>query len=258
MLSRRPQVLADSHDLTSGLPQLLQQAPQLPIGLPDADHESGFDHCAPSVPCSVGQHLQRPLVVRLWPQHRRHLADRLDIVVEDRGPCRKHCIQRLRIALEVRRKHFDAGRRQTLLDGADGASEVRGSAVRKIIARDRCDDYEFQPQVRGGFGYATGLIGVEGPKLVTRLSVLHCAEAAVARAGLSHQHERGRVIGEALADIRTARILADGIQSVPAEEFLRCPALLLLADLDPQPGRQSVIATRHPSLPFPQQRSWSW
>src|SRR5581483_11035664 len=48
-------------------------------------------------------------------------------------------------------------------------------------------------------------------------AVRHRAEGAVSRAGVAEQHERGRLVGPALSDVRAMRFLAHGVESQLAD-----------------------------------------
>jgi hypothetical protein len=63
-------------------------------------------------------------------------------------------------------------------------------------------------QVTDCFGYVTRLFRIQ----LARLSLADCAKAAMARANIAAQHERGGAVGPTFKNIRAARFLANCVQ----------------------------------------------
>ena len=86
--------------------------------------------------------------------------------------------------------------------------EVRRAAVVEVVAVDRRDDDMPEAHRRDRLAHAARLVGIER----SRQPRAHVAERAGARAGVAHDHQRRVLLGPALADVRAARLLADGVQ----------------------------------------------
>ena len=114
------------------------------------------------------------------------------------------------LAQEIGRQHFDRRLRAARADRADHGGEMRGAAVGKIVAIDRGDDHMGQPELGHRLGDVLRLCGIER----ARQPGLDVAEGAGAGAGVAHDHEGGVLLLPALADIRAAGLLADGVQAV--------------------------------------------
>ena len=86
------------------------------------------------------EQLQRAIVAAA--RARRAIQPRhgLDVVIEHVGPRVEHDAQRRFVALEIRDQHFDAGTRDARARLGDRPREVRGAAIRQVVAIDRGDD----------------------------------------------------------------------------------------------------------------------
>ncbi len=138
---------------------------------------------------------------------RRH---RFQIVIEHVGFCRRHHFERAVLAQEIRRQDLDGGGRAARADRADGLREMLGAAVGEVVAIHRGDHEMGEPQLEGRFGDVLRLIGVER----AGHAGLDVAERAGAGAGVAHDHEGRVLLVPALADIRTARLLAHRDEAV--------------------------------------------
>ena len=116
-------------------------------------------------------------------------------------------------------------------DGADGGGEMLRAAVGEIVAVDRGDDDVGKPELRRRFADMRGLVRVER----AGQTGLDIAEGAGARAGVAHDHEGGVLLLPALADVRAAGLLADGVQAVGAHDSVGVGVTLRHRRLDADP-----------------------
>ena len=188
------------------MPDLVEQGPALGVAL------------GPEL-ARAAEQCQRSLVVALDAHLGLDAAARLDVVVEDVRACGEHRAERLLLpAEEVGRQHLDRRVREPPPQRADGLRPVLGAAVGEVVAVDRGHDDVAQPHARSG---RCDLPGLERIERVAVLAGEHRAVAAGARAGVSHDLERRGAAPEALADVGTARLLADGVQAVAAQDLLQ-------------------------------------
>ena len=102
------------------------------------------------------------------------------------------------------------------------SAKIRDAAVGQVVAGDAGDDDVLQAEGADRLGDATRLVVVEpgGP------AGLHGAEAAGARARVAEDHDRRRALVPALADVRAAGLLADGVEVQAAEQALEVVVVL--------------------------------
>src|SRR5439155_7062473 len=117
-------------------------------------------------------------------------------------------------ALEVRDQALDATPWRMASHRANRCRPVRRAAVREIVTIDRRDHDVLEPERRDRTPDAVRLVAI----LPGRLPVRDRAVAAVPRADVAQDHERGRRFFPALADVGAVRLLADGVQVEPAQE----------------------------------------
>ena len=98
---------------------------------------------------------------------------------------------------------------------------MRRAAIGQIVVIDRRDDHVVQAQARNRLGDTPRLVGIER----THFAMRDRAVGAITRAHVAHQHEGGRTMREALADIRTARLLADRMQPQLGQQRLGAEVL---------------------------------
>ena len=65
----------------------------------------------------------------------------------------------------------------------------------------------------------------------------HIAERAAARADVAHDHERGRAVAEAFADVRTRGFFADAVQFLLAHQRLHPLHFFAAGELGAYPAR---------------------
>src|SRR5437763_334959 len=91
-----------------------------------------------------------------------------------------------------------------------------GAAVAQIVAIDAGDHDIFELQRRDRVGEIHRLVGVERQ----RPAVTDVTEWATARADVAHDHERRGPLAEAFTDVRARRFLANGMQTMLAQDAL--------------------------------------
>src|SRR5690606_5258620 len=99
---------------------------------------------------------------------------------------------------------------------ADAFHKVSRATVAQIVAVDRRDHHVRQLHGGNASRQVYWLVDVEwiGP------AVTDITERAATGALVAHDHERGRTLAEALADVRTRRLFADCMQVVFAQNAL--------------------------------------
>src|SRR6266404_6967237 len=98
----------------------------------------------------------------------------------------------------------------------DTVDEMLRAAVTQVVAID-AGDHDVAKLQRGNcLGQVQRLFGIEWQ----RTSVSYVAERTAARAKLAHDHERRRAFAEALADVRTGRFFANGMEIVLPQDAL--------------------------------------
>jgi hypothetical protein len=96
------------------------------------------------------------------------------------------------------------------------STKVLAAAVAQVVAVDAGDHHVLQAQLGDGLGQVERLV------LVQRVgaAVAHVAERAAARALVAHDHEGGRAVAEAFADVRAGGLFAHGVQVAFAQDLL--------------------------------------
>ena len=82
------------------------------------------------------------------------------------------------------------------------------ATVPQVVAINRCHYHVLKPEARHRVRDTPRLVWVER----THLAMSNRAVRAIACAHVAHQHEGRGAMRETLADIGTARFLADGVQ----------------------------------------------
>ena len=133
---------------------------------------------------------------------------------------RRRCFEDFQRAVvaapEIGRENFDLRAGRKLADLPDALYEMAGAAVAQVIAIHAGDDHVFQAQLGDGAGQIQGLI------LVQRVgaAVAHVAERATACALVAHDHEGGRAVAEAFADVRARGFFAHRVELALAQNLL--------------------------------------
>ena len=154
-------------------------------------------------------------------------------MVQDDGARVQHGAEGVPVALEVRDQHLDVAGGGAVADGADAGGEDAGAAVGDVVAVDGGDDGVVEAERFDGLREADGFERVDrvGPAGVDR------AEAAGAGAGVAQDHEGGGAGVVALADVRTARFLADGVELIRGDEVTDVLEALAAGELRLEPAR---------------------
>ena len=208
VLRRRPEILPDGEDRHPDAAQVVEHRQHF-VGLfAEADHDAGLRRdVGPVVPGSVEQ-LERAGVLSPGPRHAVQTGNRLDVVVQHVGPGVEDRAQRRFHPLEVRDQDLDAAVRYAFPCAADRVGEDAGAAVSQVIAIHGRDDGILQAHALHRFGDARRLRRVE----LVRPPVRHRAVCARSRADVAEDHEGSGPVVPALADVGTARILADRVE----------------------------------------------
>src|SRR5206468_12612024 len=144
-----------------------------------------------------------------------------------------HRLERLRIALEVRDQQLDPAARRVTPDRPYSGREGARPAIGEIVAIDGGDHRVLEAELTHRAAHALRLLAI----LPHRLAVRDRAIAAVPRAGVTEDHEGGRGVFPALADVRTVCFLAHRVQIPLAHEALE-------PDVARAPGRAHLEPCR--------------
>ncbi len=217
----RLQVLPDGQEVASGGAQIRHRVVHLCRRLAEPHHDARFGGHSGSQALGEAEHRERAAVARLRPNRLREPLDGLEIVVEDVRAGLQHRAERGLLALEIRGQDLHPRGRRRGPHRPDGGREVPRSAVGEVVARHRRDHHVAEPHPACRFGDPRRLVGIERP----RTCRVDGAEAAAAGAAGSGDHEGGGGAREALADVRTTRLLADGGESELAKHAAERPRL---------------------------------
>jgi hypothetical protein len=144
----------------------------------------------------------------------------LDVVIEHVGRAEHHGFQRGPVAAKIRNQNFDLqpGTRSRI--AVMVRAKIADAAVGLIVAIHRGHHRIPQAHALDGARHAFGLVLIGRSD---RLARRHRAEPARARADIAQDHEGGRAMLPALAHVRAARALADGVQIERAHDALQSP-----------------------------------
>src|ERR1019366_9404827 len=115
---------------------------------------------------------------------------------------------------------------------ADGLGKSPGAEVREVVAVDRGEDEVAERHSRGGVRDAGGL----GHVILRRPAMRDGAVRAVPRADVTEDHEGGRAVLPALADVGAMRFLADRVQVEFAHEVLQVNVVTPAGSLHLEPA----------------------
>jgi len=122
------------------------------------------------------------------------------------------------------------------------SAKIPRPAVRQIVAIDRRDHHVGQTERLDGAADPRGFVwlGGRGP------AVRHRAIGARARADLTENHERGRAVMPALADVGAVRFLAHGVEAEIAHEAFEARVVRRSRRTHLEPVRfRRPVADRH-------------
>ena len=191
VIRRRAQVLAQRQQVDADRAQVVHRRDDLGVGLAEAEHQARLDeHVAADAAWRA------PARASVWSYDAR--GSRTGCV--SRRTVSTFCANTSRPlsttvstsrqhALEIRRQRLDRGLRVQPLDLAHAGGEMRGAAVRQVVAVDRRQHDVLQAHELHGARGVGGLVGIEP---AARIAGIDRAEAAGARADLAHQHDAWR------------------------------------------------------------------
>jgi hypothetical protein len=212
----RPEVLAHGEEVAVVLPQVAHRLLDLCQRLTEPDHNSRFRRHRRVELLHAADQLERAWVARLRPRACVEPRDGLDVVVEHDRSGADHGLKRLPVALEVGDQDFDLARRRAMPDRAYAGGEDAGAAVREVVPVHGGDD---------GVVEAERFDCARQPQRLEQVETVGAAgsdgaEAAGARADVTEDHECRGARVEALADVRAARLLANGVELLLAHDAL--------------------------------------
>ena len=218
----RAQVLAERQDRDAHLAQILEHLHDLVLFFAEAHHHAGLGGNVRRVRAGAIEQFEQARVLAARADRAIQARHGFRVVVQHVGPRVEHGLKGCRLALEIRNQHFDAALGQPLLDVANGLRKDRRTAIRQVVAIHRGDDGVLQRHLFDGFADAARLVDVERG----RLAVRHRAVGAGARADVAEDHERGRAVMPALADVGAAGVLADRVQLEVAHDAAQAQVIL--------------------------------
>src|SRR5690606_8117028 len=98
----------------------------------------------------------------------------------------------------------------------DALHIVAGATVAQVVTVHAGDHHVAQPQLLDGAGQVVRLVRIQR----IRAAMADVAKRATPRALVAHDHEGGRALAEAFADVRARRFLAHRHQLVAAQDVL--------------------------------------
>src|SRR5215211_4222670 len=205
---RGTEVLPDGQDVHVMLTQVEHGVLDLLLHLAQAHHETALGQPLGVELLGVAQDLERSPVLRLGTDRPVQARHGLDVVVEGVGPGVDDGLYGVPISLEIRREDLDGAAGDLFPDLLDGGGEDRGPAVLQLVTVHARYDGVLEAHLSGSVGDAARFVEVE-------LGGLACedgAEAAGAGADVAQDHEGRGAVVPALADVRAARLLADGVE----------------------------------------------
>ena len=121
----------------------------------------------------------------------------------------------IQTAAEIGNKDFDFGIWAGFADGFDAVGEVLGAAITQVVTVDGSNHDIAQVHGLDGFGQVFRLIRIQH----IGAAMANIAERAAAGTNIAHDHECGRTLGKAFADIRTRCFFAYGMHFFVREEY---------------------------------------
>ncbi|MPL92900.1 hypothetical protein SDC9_39024 [bioreactor metagenome] len=234
VLGRRLQILADGQEVDVGGTHVVHHLLHFHRALAQPDHDPRLGEHARIQLLHPLQQAQRMEVARTGAHLGIEAGHRLEIVVEHVGARLDHLFQHLGTAFqEVGGQDLDRGVGRAMAHGADRLGKMLGAAILEIVTVDRGDDDMLQPERLHRMGDAARLEHIKriGP------AGRDVAEGTAAGADLAHDHHRGVALAPAFADIRAARLFADGDQLVRFQDLAGVLVALRGRRLDPDPVR---------------------
>ena len=213
----RREVLADGNHVDVVGPHVAHGLHDLVVGFTQSDHQPRLGRHARHAQFEVGQQLERVGVIGAGAGFLVEPRHGLEVVVHDIGRgCLEDGQRPVESAAKVGHQHLDPGGRRLRPHLPDAVDEMLGATVAKVVAIDRGDDHIRQTQCGNRAGEIVGLFGIKR----VGTAVADIAEGAAPRALVAHDHEGGRAVAEALADVGAGGFFADGVQAMLAQDLL--------------------------------------
>ena len=211
------QVLADGEHVDAVRAQVAHHVQNLFVGFAQAHHQAALGRHARVQGLEFFQQIQAEGVVAAGARFLVQARHRFEVVVHHVGRRGFQNLQRAVVAAaEVGRQDLDLRLRRTRARLADAIDKVLAAAVAQIVAVDAGDDHVLQLELRDGARQIDRLVHIQR----VGSAVAHVAERAAARALVAHDHECGRAVAKALADVGAARLFAHRHQLVLAQDVL--------------------------------------
>ena len=238
VLRRGSEVLTEGENGHADLAEVAQRGQQLVALFAEPEDDARLGRDRRRELAGAAEELKRPCVPAAVPRHLVEARDRLRVVVQDRGPCLEHRGERRGAPLEIGDQRLDAAARGVPMHGAEGLRPVPGAAVGEVVAVDRRDHHVLEAELADRAADALGLLAVlpRGPTVRDR------AVAAVARAHVAQDHEGRRRVLPALADVRAAGLLADGMEVPLAHAVLEAHVVRAAGRANLEPRRLAPVA----------------
>jgi hypothetical protein len=204
----------------------------------------------------IGQDVERPLVGERRPDALEDPRHSLDVVREHLRARLGYLHEKVLAALEVGDHVLHASAGVDVVDPADRLGVQPGAAVWEVVSRDAGDGGVAQARRVDALGHPARFVAVDR----LRPAGVDLAEVAAPGALVTPDEERRLVVLPAFDDVRAARLLAHGVQSLGPRESARLAIPRARPDsclgqlrfpLDRGPGvadfepRQSVAVRRH-------------
>ena len=235
------QILPDGQHVDAVIAHVAHHVENFFVGFAQAHHQAAFGGDVGKLCLEFFQQVQAEGVVSTWARFAVQARNGFQVVVHHIGQTVLQDGERLVVAsAEIRHQHLDLRARRQFARFADAVHVVLCAAVAQVIAVNAGDDHVFELERRNGFGQVFRFTGIQrvGP------SVPDVAEWAAARAFVAHDHEGGRAVAEAFADIGAGCFFADGNEFVAAQDvldFVKAAAVAGCLNADPFGFAQRLV-----------------
>ena len=236
VLGRGTEVLADGEDVDAGAGEALRTtSSDLRPGLAEAEHDAALGERPGVELLRAAQQLERTSEAGLRAGRGGRAAAPFPCCGSgSRAGRGDHGGQRVPVALEIGDEHLD--RRAGAERAASSGWSRRRSRRRRRAASSRLT-LVMTAWRRPMRWTATATRAGSPWSSAPRAAGLDRAEAAGARADVAQDHEGGGAAAPALADVRAARLFADGVEILVAHERAQPFEVPARGEADLQPGR---------------------
>ena len=209
------QILADGQDIAVHRAQVGHGVQQFAPRLTHARNDAALGEGGIPPLLRPPQQIQRPLVAAAVTDDREHAGHTLDVMPEDLRSSVQHRLQRSGISLEIWNEHLHRALRQVLVNLRDDGGKDPGAAVGEVVAVHRRDHRVTESHGLHRARHPFRFRQVE----FRRQPVRNRTVRAVARAQIPQGQEGGRAPAPALPQIRAARFLTHGVQTLCAHDL---------------------------------------